>query len=206
MLEVCLLDSQSGNRLKVNGEGEITATLHTHPPINEGVESYPYSAWFENSDSNDMLVNGSVSPVYFSINAAVGRDIFIKTISLQISDANSSLNKFGGVPALSNGISFVYKNNNIGDVVIQDQIKTNLDLVRLGSSTAGIGTGTDAFKADISGGGSDTYLPVINLEFTFGYQWGLHLQKGTTASIGFIINDDCTSPDIFNAKAYGIQV
>ena len=59
----------NGQQLKVNGEGEIAVTVHTHPPTDEVVESLPFRAYFENAGSNDMRVNGATTPVEFSINA-----------------------------------------------------------------------------------------------------------------------------------------
>ena len=196
----------NGKCLNVNGEGEISVTMHTHPPIHENVESYPFTTWFENSGSNDMRADGSVAPVEFLVSASVDTEIFVKTISIQISDAGANLNKFGNLTALANGVEFFYRSNETGLVSIQDEIKTNLDLIRIGASTAGIGTGTDAFKADISGGGSDTYLPFIDFSVTFGYPWGLRLRKNSKAVLGFKINDDITGLDVFNARVYGAQL
>lgn len=206
MIDVGILDSQTGQRLKINGEGEISVTVHTHPPIEEKVSSYPFSDWFQNSGSNDLRVDGSTTPQYFSIAASVDKNVFIKVISVRISDAGASLSEFANKTALTNGISFIYRNNDIGEVVIQDEIKTNLDFLRLGVSSPSIG-GTDAFKADLSGGGADTYLPVIDLTQTFGFPWGLHLPKGTNASIGFFVNDDLSvGIDTFDIKGFGVQI
>lgn len=199
------------NGLKVNGEGEIAVTIHQHPPLEEITESYPYAQWFtadgSASGSNDMRVDGSTNPQSFYISAQQDIDIFIKTISVRISDTGANLDEFGALSALTNGVSFEYVSGTIGELVIQDEIKTNLDFIRLGLSTPAIGGGTDAFKADLSGGGADTYLPVIDLTVTFGFSWGLHLKKGSLDRLQFTINDDLSAGiDTFNIKGFGSRL
>lgn len=198
----------TGHKLKVNGEGEIGVVIHTHPPIDETLESYPFTDYFRNAGSNDMRVNGSTTPVEFTINADPNRDYYIKVISVYIADAGASLNEFGNLSALTNGVSFTYKNDNIGLVTIQDEIQTNLDFIRLGHDTVGIGDGTSAYKLDISGGGgADAYLPVLDLAKTFGFPWGLRLQKGSTDKLSFFVNDNLsTGMDAFNIKGFGVQI
>lgn len=200
----------SENSLKINGEGEIGVVLHAHPPNNERVESYPFSQWFTNNGlatgSNDLRVNGATASQDFYVSGRQGIDIYIKSISVQISDNGSALNKFGALAALTNGVSFLYANDELGEITIQDQIKTNLDFIRIGLSTGAIGTGTDAYKADISGGGADTYLPTIDLSVTFGFPWGLRLVKGSRDKLIFRINDNVSGLDTFNIKGFGIQI
>lgn len=207
MIETIVVDSFTKKPLKINGEGEISVTLHSHPPLVEEVESFPYSSWFEYAGSNDLRVDGSTTPVCFSIDAAYNRDIFVKTVSIRISDAGATLGEFGNLAALANGITFSYYTPEIGEIVIQDEIKTNLDFIRVGINTPATGGGTDAFKADLTGGGADTYLPVIDFTTTFGYQWGVHLRKGTGSKICFYVNDDLsTGIDTFNIKGFGVQI
>ena len=210
-LPVHIIDGYgSGNKLKVNGEGEIPVVIHTHPPIDEQVESFPFSQYFtddgSSSGDNDMRVDGSTTTVPFYISAKEDKDVWIKTVSVRISDAGAVLNKFGNLAALTNGVSWEYTNNNLGDVTIQDGIKTNLDFLRVGLASAGIG-GTDAFKADLSGAGADTYLPVIDMTQTFGFHWGIRLRKGSKDKLIFRVNDDLsTGMDQFDILAFGVQL
>jgi len=211
MLNICVLDGHgSGNKLKINGEGELTATLHTHPPRDEKVEGLPFRQFFTDngasSGSNDMTVNGSSTTQRFYIKASTDFDIYLKTISIQISDNNSSLDKFGALSALTNGVKFYYENITTGEAVISEELKTNLDMVRLGLGAPAFGDGTNAFKADISGGGSDTYLPVVDMSKTFGLPWGLRLVKGSTDKLIFEVRDNLSTIDIFNIIGYGIKL
>ena len=211
MINTILVDGHgSPNSLKINGEGEIGIVMHAHPPNNEVIEAYPFSQWFTDNGlstgSNDMLVDGSTTSQNFWIGGRQDRDIYIKTISVQISDNGSALDKFGALTALTNGVSFLFANSALGEITIQDEIKTNLDFIRLGLSTGAIGSGTDAYRADISGAGADTYLPIIDLTLTFGFPWGLRLVKGSNDKLVFRVNDNVSTMDIFNIKGFGIQI
>lgn len=99
----------------------------------------------------------------------------------------------------------------IGAFVLHDGIKTNLEFVRLGVATAGIGTGTDAFLADVSGGGTEkSYMPTIDLKETFGLPFGLpfglKLRQGTLDCVTFTVADDLTALTTFDIIGYGVQI
>ena len=202
-------DAESNNSLKINGEGEVGVVIHTHPPIDESVAAYPFRQLMTNSaGSSDMIVDGSSTPQEFNINASAERDIFVKSVSFRIGDNSSvALNKFGGLTALTNGCALCFQNDALGAIVIADELKTNLDMVRLGVTTGAVGTGTDAYKLDISGGGAeDTYLPFIDFSQVFGFSWGLRLEKGSNDRLFFTINDALAGLVTFNAIVYGAQL
>jgi len=200
------------NRLKINGEGEIGVVIHDHPPIDERVTSYPFRQYFtddgESTGDNDMIVDGSTTPQEFYIAAKEDKDVYIKTISVRLGGTGTvNLSTFGALSALSTGLDLEFSNNVLGEVTIADEIKTNLDFVRIGLSTAPVGTGGDAFLLDVQGGGSeDTYLPVIDLSQTFGFPWGLRLQKGSKDRLLLRVNDALAGLITFNAIGYGIQL
>lgn len=202
-----IIEGVSGRRLELTGEGAIPVVQHNHPFVGESSESYPISLKFENSGSNDMRVDGSTTPVEFSINASEDKHIFINCISVIIADASAVLNKFGNLTALTNGIDFVYSTSKVGEIIIRDEIKSNLDFIRLGITTGAVGGGTTAWKSDLSGGGADAYMPTIDISDMFGFIHGLHLRKGTVDRVFFRINDNLSAGlDQFDAIAYGKQV
>jgi hypothetical protein len=195
----------SGNNARVTDEGALHVVAHSHPPLDESIQELPYRAYFENGGSNDMIVDGSSTSVDFSIDASNEFDIFITTISVEIGDGgNPSLNDFGDLSALSNGVSWLYNTQDQGDYVLHDGIQTNKEFVRLGISTGAIGTGTDAYLADVSGGAAEkSYLPTINVIETFGIKDGLRLKKGTNDKLIFRVNDALAGLTTFNIIAYG---
>lgn len=200
----------SGVELKIGGEGEIGIVSHSHPPIDEEISSYPFSQFFTDDGtpdgSEDMRVDGSTTPQEFYIQARSDVDVYIKTISVRISDASAVLNKYGNLTALTNGVTWKFVTNVLGEITIKDSIKTNLDFIRVGLSTPPIG-GTDAFKADLSGGGADTYIVVIDMTQTFGFPWGIRLEKGSNDKMVFVINDNLsTGMDGHDIFGFGIQL
>lgn len=200
-----------GYRLQVDKEGNLGVVVHDHPPVGEKLISYPFSQWFtdngKESGSSDLRVNGSTVPVVFWIGSRSDRDVYIKTISIRIADNGATLNEFGNLAALTNGVDFDFASSEIGQVEIQRGMKTNLDVVRVGLSSPQLGDGASAFRADVSGGGADTYLAVIDLAQTFGFPWGVRLKAGSEDKLMFIVNDDLSvGMDGFDIKGFGVQL
>lgn len=204
---------ERGGKLRLGEEGEVPVVVHPHPPKDESESGMPlpFRQYFTDdgtsSGSNDMIVDGSSTSVDFCISASQDFDIYIKSISIVIGDGGTpALNKFGALTALSNGVEWLYFNQSNGEYTLHDGIKSNLEFIRLGVDTGSIGTGADAYLADVSGGGSEkSYLPTIDMQETFGMQWGMRLVKGTTDKIVLRINDDLAGLITFNAIGYGIR-
>ena len=203
--------SGSGNVAKVDNEGALQVVVHPHPPIGEVIAPLPFSQFFTtdgtSAGSKDMIVNGATTPIKFYISANDEYDIYIKSISIQISDPGASLEKFGALTALTNGIRFYYYSARTGEYVLADAIKTNLAFFRDATGGKDFGDGTNAWKADISGGtGEDTYFPEIDLGDRYGLQWGLRIEAGTTGQLVYEVRDNLAGLSVFNIKAYGIRL
>lgn len=210
MIQVQIVDSQGRpNGLKVNGEGELHAVIHQHPPKDEKETALPYRTRFTDSaGSSAMNVNGSTNNVEFAVRASPDVDIYLKTITVDIGDGGApNLNGFGSLSALANGVLWEWDSQDIGEIELHEGIKTNKEFIRTGcGATGAIGTGADAYLADVSGGGSEkSYLPVIDLAQTFGTPWGIRLRKGTNDKMLFRVRDDLRGLTTFNAIAYGVQ-
>jgi hypothetical protein len=194
-------------RLRVSEEGAAHVVQHTHPPLTEGILSIPYRDFFRDpSGSNAMDVNGSATPVEFSINAEQERDVYVKNVSLIIADAGSTLNDFGNLPALTNGVLFAWSNQQEGSVEIHEGIKTNFQFIRLALGNPSFGDATNAFRAPNVSGTSEAYIPVLDFSTIFGMPWGFRLRKGTTDKLTFTVRDNLSGLDQFDAIAYGIRV
>jgi hypothetical protein len=202
----------SGGKLKINGEGEIAVVVHQHPPIDEARVALPFRQRFTDSGvvdgSDDMAVDGSFDEVPFYIEALPDFDVYICSISAIIGDGGSpALNKFGSLNALTNGVCWEWSSLAQGTIVLHEGIKTNLEFVRTGFATPAIGSGTEAFLADVSGGGSEkSYIPQIDLKQQFGLPWGLRLRRGTTERLSFIVRDDLQGLTTMNIIAYGARI
>jgi hypothetical protein len=166
MLNVAVTDGYgSGQRVKIQPEGTLNVVVHPHPPSSETLIAEPFRQFFTDdgtgTGSNDWIVNGATNNIDFYISAIADFDIYIKSISVIIGDGGSpALNKYGALAALTNGIEWVLTTQELGDYVLHDGIKTNIEFIRLGVDTGSIGTGADAYLADVSGGGTEkSYLP-----------------------------------------------
>jgi hypothetical protein len=204
---------EDGKALKIIQEGAIGVVKHRHPPIDESIVPLPFRQYFTDSGassgSNDMTVNGSSTNVEFWIEAIPDYDIFIKSISVIIGDGGSpSLNDYGSLGgALTNGVLWQYVGQDTGAYELHDGIKSNLEFIRLGVDTGAIGTGTDAYLADVSGGGTEkSYIPTIDMQETFGLDYGIRLRKATNDKLRFTVRDDLTGLTTHNIIGYGIRI
>ena len=72
MIKAIISDGHgSGNKLKINHEGVANVIVHPHPPTDEKIAVQPFRQYFTDngngSGSNDMIVDGSTTPVSFFI-------------------------------------------------------------------------------------------------------------------------------------------
>lgn len=207
------IQGKNGEALNVTDKGEVPVVIPQRPFIGEEISAIPFRQYFTDngvkSGSNDMAVNGSLaSPLDFYISASEEYNIFIKYITVEIGDGGSpSLNKFGSLSALTNGVSFYWDTQAEPLYELHEGIKTNKEFIRIASDTGAIGTGIDAYLADVSGGGTEkSYLPNIDMDEIYGLPYGLRLRKGTLDKLVFRINDNLTGLTTFNAIATGTRI
>lgn len=193
----------NGKPLKINGEGELSVSVHTHPPHDEETESLPFRSYFTNSaGSNNMVTTGTLAaPVDFSIDADDLFDYYVKSLSVKIADAGAKFNLFGALTALTNGIEFKWKNQSTGELIIHDAIKDNLEWFRLSNNPVVIDS-----IIDLSGGGADAVVVNIDLASLFGNPWGVRLTKGRTDQLVFSVRDTLTGITEFNIIGYGVKI
>jgi len=203
---------KDGKELDIGDEGQLSVVIHQHPPVNESAIALPFRSYFTAdgtlTGSNVMKVDGSSTAVDFFIEGNPDFDIYIKYITVEIGDGGSpALNKFGALTALANGVVFLWDNQEETEYVLHEGIKTNKEFIRIASDTGAIGTGTDSYLADVSGGGTEkSYLPNMDMTEVYGLPWGLRLRKGTKDKIIFRVRDDLTGLITFNAIAAGTRI
>ncbi len=201
-----------GKQLSINGEGELSVVIHQHPPIEEEVSALPFRQYFTltglSGGDNNMARDGSVNYADHYIAANQDYDIYIKYISVEIGDGGSpSLNKFGALTALTNGVAFYWDTQQEPLYELHEGIKTNKEFIRIASDTGAIGTGVEAYLADVSGGGTEkSYLPNMDMKEVYGLPWGLRLRKGTLDKLILRVHDDLTGLSTFNAIATGTRI
>ena len=199
----------TGHKVRVNGEGEINVVVHPHPPRDEVEVAFPFRQYLTDdgtpTGSNDMKVNGATTPVEFCVNAVSDFDIYVKNIAIVIADAGASLSQFGSITALTNGVDIKWVSQDFGERTIASGLKSNFDFVQTALGQPAFGDGNGAFRANNVVSTSEAFLPVIDLSKTFGLPWGVRLRKGTKDRLCFVINDNVSTIDRFDALAYGIE-
>jgi len=182
--------------LTMNAGGSIAATLYDKSgnPIAFPVGTSDAGLWVEdyvrNGSSDDLLVDGSSTPVSFSYNADASKDIALNaiTIALVSNTLSFGAENLGAVNALTNGVEIsIDQGGNSGVLAI---IKQNEDFLHV--ATPGgfqlLFANKDVISAIISLGG------------------GVVLEAGSSDKVTVKIQDDLSSAgDYFRASVQGVK-
>ncbi len=191
---------------QVEKSGAVSVVERPFPPFGVRQNVRPFRQFLTidgtPGGSNDMLVDGSVTPVDFFVTAQQEADLYIIRLSFIVTDQNMTLNQFGNIGALANGVRLFYTDE-LGEVDIATSLQTNFDFVRLCSGLPSFGDGTSAFIANNVDFISEGIIPILDLKDTFGFRWGLELRNGSMQKVVLTINDDITGIDAMNVIVYG---
>lgn len=191
---------------QVEKSGAVSVVERPFPPFGVMQNVRPFRQFLTTDGtpggSSDMLVDGSVTPVDFFVQAPSDMDLYIIRLSFIVVDQNMTLNRFGTIPALTNGIRLFYTDE-VGEVDIAESLQTNFDIIRLASGDPSFGNTTNAFIANNVSGNSEGVIPVLDMKDTFGFRWGLELRGGSLQKLTLEIRDDITGIDAMDVIAYG---
>lgn len=208
------------NKARVSISERLYETDQSSPPIggDQIIQLYVKPLTLNNDGvTTDMKVNGSVTPQEFYIEAEAGFDIYINSISFFIAAENvlADLGEFAGiVTPLTNGCQMIYESNEVGNIIIGDDLKTNFDLLRMAAMNPNFGlVSNEAFKVvQTFSNQDDGYFFIVKFN-DYGYETeyggGLRLNASTSDRIVFKIRDNLnlTPSEIssFNGIAYGFK-
>lgn len=148
------------------------------------------------------LVVGSLdNPIDAFVEAIPGGDLYFTVANIFIEDGgNISLEDFGAIlGGLTNGLGSFIENEGVKFPITSIPLRTNLDLIRFGTLTAGLGEDASAFRGKQSQGGGDTfYNPIWDLKRLSAGGEGVVLAAGTNQRMGVTIQDDMTTLTSFN--------
>lgn len=198
-----IADAKSGQALNIGSEGELSVTIHSRPPLKDELYTIPFRQYFTDngtdSGSNDMRVNGSTTNVEFSIDAIDDYDLYIKTCSVVLADNGATLQNFGALSPLTNGVSLKWVNLRFGESVINDGIKSNIQFYRLTTQQAEI--------IKLSGAAADAINLMIDFKVLFDSIHGVRLRKGTKDRLVWTVRDNLsTGLDQFDIIGYGFKI
>lgn len=211
MQKTVIGSSKDKRTVRVTPEGAFVTTFTSALPVDEETLIVPFSTAMTingiplaDGGDSDLTVDGSVTPVDVFILGQSDGDVYITSANIVLADSPTvSLNQFGGITALTNGISFFYEIPS-GRRELATPLTTNFDFIRIGSLTTGLGSKNDAYQANnLNAGGDDGYNPVLDLTLLSPLGIGIRLRKNSPDKLGFCISDDLSTINTFNVIVTG---
>ena len=176
-----------------DGSGLVQQTGATSLPPgavpNEAVYSQFFDTIGDGSGSVDMNVDGSTTPVLFTIKPDPDKDIIINRIVLFLSDSQIQLKRFGFVPELTVGFEVdLFQAGETTDVI--PFATTNMNLIQFAGGNEGQFDNIDASNNDA-------------LLVTFNLGVDVRIVAGTLDELQARVNDDLTGLEEFTALGLG---
>lgn len=143
-----------------------------------------------NGSTKNMNVNGSVTPVYYTFAPSSGQIVYLDGLTIGLVDPGTpSLDKFGDLSALTNGITIQKKvSGNTYDMAV---IKDNSDLIGVFNNQKGLPSAGAAFVND-----SDSYFGYLKFPFP------VTLYGDSSDYIRIKINDNLTGISFLYSKVH----
>lgn len=203
---------ENNNRADVIGGGLVISQTPAPAPASETL-TLPYvNSMTVNGDgvTDDLRVDGSITEQRAYIEAESGADIYIKQINVLIEDnaggSGISLNEFGALPALTNGLLTFFESKNVESALSERPLFSNFDVLRIGSLSPDIGSDDTAFR--LQGAKNSTaygYLSRWDLTNLAPGVDGVLMRANTNQKIGIRIRDDLTALDTFEIICLGYR-
>ena len=150
-----------------------------------------FRGFVTNGGSPDLNVDGSITPVDFTIAPPSGKIWYVHNISLVIEDNAINFTKFGGLLALTNGVDFKVKQNGSSEESLAN-IKNNGEFY------------TFANQVLLESSAIDILVIQVNTKINTGTTFKLINSAGDNFKV--IINDDLTSINKFQIVVRGYEV
>ena len=174
-----------GTVYRIAVDANITKNT-TNPKVGKFI-----SAPVLNGGSPDMNVNGSITPMIFSLTPPINKKWVIHRLLLLIEDNAMSWNKFGGISPLTNGVKIDYDDNAIQTDISHTNIKKNRDFV------------IESYDTNIKSESTD----LLSMRWTFKKSGTPLVMLGSTNDeFRFTINDNLTGLIYFHAIIQGYEV
>lgn len=166
-----------------------------------------YVKYFDTGVANvnpvDLKVDGSVTPVVYDVKAEAGGDVYITKIQILIVDEAVSLNKFGNISPLANGLDLELLQAG-SPLLIINKAKTCGELVAQSDANSLFGDSNTINILSNYLGNDDAMLLTVNLEEF--YEGGVRLGVGNTDQFKIRVNDDLTDLTKITVRAIGYKV
>lgn len=146
----------------------------------------------DSGSSDDLNVDGSVTPVVFNVVANTGKRFFIHRLILVMEDQNINFQKFGGIAGgITNGLDIEVKEGGQPIRSLGGPIKLNAQFAFAGSGIAITASATDLMQVTFDVAARGTTLELVDSDSDF---------------FRITVNDDLTPIDVFKVVAQGFEV
>lgn len=158
---------------------------------------------FYRSEFTGMNVNGSTTPVNFTLASDPLVDIVVTHIIILIADGSVAHNKFGGIAELANGFNLKVTQEGV-DTYFYQNIKTTGQMLIKSGMFFPYGDYSSAYIIPNFIGTSDGVIIRMDVKDFFpGVQGGLRIGRGTKNTIIATVRDNLTSLDDFSVTFFG---
>lgn len=188
----------------VTGDGEVCTITAPYPPLVQQKVS-PFRQYLTldgtANESNDMGIDGSVTPVEFYVASHESEDLYITSLNFMIAyGASGSPYLWADGSALTNGSRLFYTSAR-GEQDIHGAIKSNQDMFRLSFNPIQVGWEVRHVNAN------NDYGYFISIDITkMGFPFGIKLDRGSNQKLVMTIRDNTgLAADTFNCIAYGFN-
>ena len=177
-----IIDGGGSSRAAAVDKGNILRVTNANIPSVVTDPRIPFAQFLTDdgisTGSNDLMVDGSVTPQEFFIVTNVIADRYITTLSFVIADAGAVMNKFGNIAALTNGCKLFYERS-AGETVIRDELKSNFDFLSLAHFQPSLVMATGLLRQiTLSAPVKVTFLLLIYLRISqVGLSWKQELHR-----------------------------
>jgi hypothetical protein len=202
MLKTVIYHPENGRTAEVTNQNALKVTIVEPDIVTTGETSRrrKLADYLRNSSNSfDANVNGSVTVQEFKISASVDYEIYISSLSIVIIDSSMTMNKFGGITALTNGVT-LYVEEQGEKTYVFENIKT--------SGALGIETkqpATNFYLMNNWSGVSDAHVFFIDLTLD-NPPYGLKLGIGTNDKCVLEVRDNLTGLDGMFVKVFGSRL
>lgn len=160
-------------------------------------------------ETSDLNLDGSTNPITAFIESENDADIYIKELKIVVVDSPAlNLSDFGAISGgLANGLVPYFENKGVRLAVSERPIKTNFELLRIGSKSPAFGNDDTAYRIQgAKGGGADyAYFSAWDMTALSAGDLGVRLSAGQGQKLGVVIQDDLLPLTAFDILCIGYR-
>ena len=200
-----LLFGGAGGPAKVSDDGCLSVADCGAPPLTKQkvrIFSQMLTVDGTKTGSNDLGVDGSVTPVEYYVPADPDADRYITRITFLMGyGASAEMYEFADSgAALTNGVKVSYFDSQGDEITIMTP-KANVSFMRASGIPV---TNTNWETRGFAAAGDFGFFVNIDLAQIMP-RYGIKLDRGTKQRLSLLIQDDCRDADLFNCNAFGFE-